>query len=43
MAVSTIRTEAASPVKHSQSVFFLVAVGWAISVAGLAYMWQMLA
>ncbi len=43
MAVSAIKTEAVSPVKHSQSVFFLVAVGWAVTVASLAYMWHMLA
>jgi|APSaa5957512622_1039677.scaffolds.fasta_scaffold81560_1 hypothetical protein len=32
----------ASTMKHSQPVFFVVAMGWLISVAGLAYMWHML-
>ncbi len=31
-----------SIVKHSQQVFLLLAIGWLISVGGLAYMWHLL-
>jgi hypothetical protein len=32
----------ATTVRHSQPVFFLVAVGWMVSVGGLGYMWHLL-